>query len=300
MPGVDDKIREAVMRGEYELPFYGDFPAMSDVERRATWDLMLKEESTTKIIVDQYNKHGFDGSRDLLQSYKFIEGKSLPQWGEAGYGGALRVDWNLKTTLDGLYAAGGSMFSPEDHSYCAATGRYAGRKAVDYAKQVSQGKVSREQIEKEKVKSKSEISFSTPKVEIEGISNILVSLAKCCNPVKGEQITAYVTSKSEIKIHKENCPFLKRLNPANFKTAKWAEGESQQIVSFKVFGNNYTKMAQTISEIADSQKITINSLKKLQTKEGAGLDLQLIVNEVNHLNAFLNKIKSSKDITGIK
>lgn len=158
----------------------------------------------------------------------------------------------------------------------------------------------KKQIEKEKVKSKSEISFSTPKVEIEGISNILVSLAKCCNPVKGEQITAYVTSKSEIKIHKENCPFLKRLNPANFKTAKWAEGESQQIVSFKVFGNNYTKMAQTISEIADSQKITINSLKKLQTKEGAGLDLQLIVNEVNHLNAFLNKIKSSKDITGIK
>lgn len=152
MPGVDDKIREAVMRGEYELPFYGDFPAMSDVERRATWDLMLKEESTTKIIVDQYNKHGFDGSRDLLQSYKFIEGKSLPQWGEAGYGGALRVDWNLKTTLDGLYAAGGSMFSPEDHSYCAATGRYAGRKAVDYAKQVSQGKVSREQIEKEKAR----------------------------------------------------------------------------------------------------------------------------------------------------
>ena len=148
--GVEDKVREGVLKGEYELPFYGDFPAMSDVERRATWKLMLGEESTTKIIMDQFNQHGYDGSRDLLQSYKFIEGKSLPQWGEAGYGGALIVDWNLKTTLDGLYAAGGSMFSPEDHSFCAATGRYAGRKAVAYAKEVSQGKVSREQIDKEK------------------------------------------------------------------------------------------------------------------------------------------------------
>jgi succinate dehydrogenase/fumarate reductase flavoprotein subunit len=152
MPGTDEKIREGVMKGEYELPFYGDFPAMSDVERRATWDLMLKEESTTKIIMDQYNQHGYDGSRDLLQSYKFIEGKSLPQWGEGGHGGALIVDWNLKTTLDGLYAAGGSMFSAEDHSYCAATGRYAGRKAVDYAKTVKQGKVSRDQVEKEKAR----------------------------------------------------------------------------------------------------------------------------------------------------
>jgi succinate dehydrogenase/fumarate reductase flavoprotein subunit len=152
LPGVEDKIREGVMKGQYELPFYGDFPAMKDVERKATWKLMLGEESTTKIIMDMLNKHGYDESRDLLQSYKYIEGNSLPQWAEGGYGGALIVDWNLKTTLDGLYAAGGSMFSPEDHSYCAATGRYAGRKAVAYAKQMSQGKVSREQIEKEKAR----------------------------------------------------------------------------------------------------------------------------------------------------
>ncbi|MGD1120276.1 MAG: FAD-dependent oxidoreductase [Dehalococcoidales bacterium] len=150
LPGVEDKVREAVMRGEYELPFYGDFPAMSDVERRATFKLMLGEESTTKIIMDQLNQHGYDESRDLLQSYKFIEGGSIPQWGESGASGALMIDWNLKTSLDGLYAAGGSMFSPQDHSFCAATGRYAGRKAVDYAREVSHGKVSREQIEKEK------------------------------------------------------------------------------------------------------------------------------------------------------
>lgn len=152
MFGAEDKIREGVMKGEYELPFYGDFPAMSDVERRATWNLMLGEESTTRIIIDQLNKHGYDGSRDLLQSYKFIEGRSIPQWGEAAGSGALVVDWNLKTSLDGLYAAGGSMFSPEDHSFCAATGRYAGRKAVAYAREIKQGKVSRGQIAKEKAR----------------------------------------------------------------------------------------------------------------------------------------------------
>jgi succinate dehydrogenase/fumarate reductase flavoprotein subunit len=152
LPGVEDRVREAIMKGEYELPFYGDFPAMKDVERRSTFNLMLGEESTTKIIMDQLNQHGYDESRDLLQSYKFVEGRSLPQWADAGHGGALIVDWNLKTSLDGLYAAGGSIVSAQDHSYCAATGRYAGRKAVDYAREISQGKVSREQIAKEKAR----------------------------------------------------------------------------------------------------------------------------------------------------
>jgi len=149
-PGVEDKIREAVLRGEYELPFYGDFPGMPEVERRTTWNLMINEESTTKILVKTLKDGGFDLSRDQLMAYKFIEGQSLPQWRDAGSGGLL-VDWDLKTTVEGLFAAGTSMFSPEDHSFCAATGRYAGRKAAAYAKEAGgDPKVSRDQVMKEK------------------------------------------------------------------------------------------------------------------------------------------------------
>jgi succinate dehydrogenase/fumarate reductase flavoprotein subunit len=151
-PDVDKAIREGIRRGEYALPFYGDFPAMPEVERKATWKLMLGEESTTKIIMDTFNQAGYDESRDLLQSYKYLEGNSLPQWREAGYGGGVLVDWDLKTTLDGLYAAGTQMFAPEDHSYAAATGRYAGRKAADYARQAAEPQISREQVDREKAR----------------------------------------------------------------------------------------------------------------------------------------------------
>ncbi len=151
-PEVEAKVREGIMKGEYELPFYGDFPSMPEVERNVTWKLMLGEEATTKIIVDTYTQAGFDISRDMLQSYKFIEGQSLPQWRDAGYGGGLLVDWNLMTTLEGLYAAGTQMFAPEDHSFAAATGRYAGRKAAAYVREVGEPKVSRDQIEIEKAR----------------------------------------------------------------------------------------------------------------------------------------------------
>jgi succinate dehydrogenase/fumarate reductase flavoprotein subunit len=149
-PGVQEKIREGIMKGEYVLPFYADFPSMPKVEQDATWKLMLGEESTTRIIINTFDQAGFDTRRDMLQSYKFIEGQSLPQWREAGYGGGLLVDWNLKTSLDGLYAAGTQTFAPEDHSYAAATGRYAGRKAAAYAREIGESKVSRDQIQIEK------------------------------------------------------------------------------------------------------------------------------------------------------
>ena len=149
-PEVEQKICDGILKGEYELPFYGDFPAMPEVERRATWNLMLGEESTTRIFINTMKQGGFDVNRDLLLTYKFIEGQSLPQWRDAGYGGGLVVDWNLQTTVEGLYAAGTQMFAPEDHSYAAATGRYAGRKAAAYVREVGATQIYRDQVEQEK------------------------------------------------------------------------------------------------------------------------------------------------------
>jgi succinate dehydrogenase/fumarate reductase flavoprotein subunit len=142
-------IRARVLAGEYELPFYGDFPSMPELERKVVWNMLLEEESTGKIIVDTYTESGFDPGKDQLQNYALIEGSSLPQWRDAN-GGGLVIDWNLKTTLDGLYAAGTQLFSPGDHSFAAATGRYAGRKAAAFACETGEISVSREQVEKEK------------------------------------------------------------------------------------------------------------------------------------------------------
>ncbi|MGD0102177.1 MAG: hypothetical protein ABSC60_17710, partial [Acidobacteriota bacterium] len=144
-------IREHVLKGEYALPFYGDFPSMPEIERKAVWNMLLEEECTGKIIVDTYTESGFDPGKDQLQNYALIEGSSPPQWREAN-GGGLVIDWDLKTSLDGLYAAGTQLFSPGDHSFAAATGRYAGRKAAAYALKADRTVVSKDQLSREKAR----------------------------------------------------------------------------------------------------------------------------------------------------
>lgn len=150
-PEIMENIYRGILSGEYALPFYGDFPGMSDVERRVTWNLMLGEESKTKVIIDSFEKAGFDPSKHQLMCYKYIEGNSPAQWRTPSGGGPVN-DWNLKTSLDGLYVAGELMYSPNDHSFAASTGRYAGRKAAEYAGQVAQTPVSKEQIAREKAR----------------------------------------------------------------------------------------------------------------------------------------------------
>ena len=144
------EIREGIKNGTYKLPFFGDFAGMKPEEANATWNMMLMEESTTRAMVKTMTENGFDIHRDQIMNYTFIEFQPSQQLREAARGGGLITDWNLKTSVDGLYGAGTALFSPGDHSFAASTGRYAGRKAAQYALSVKAGEVSREQVEQEK------------------------------------------------------------------------------------------------------------------------------------------------------
>ena len=70
-------------------------------------------------------------------------------------------------------------------------------------------------------------------IEIDGLADVLVRLAKCCKPVPGDPILGYISLGRGITIHREDCPNAKALkkNPERFTPVTWT-GTNQQ--SFRV------------------------------------------------------------------
>jgi succinate dehydrogenase/fumarate reductase flavoprotein subunit len=137
---------------------------MPQHERRAIFGLMVAQEGKTLIpIYHNYTQAGFDPEKDLLQTpvfpnlelYRkpiFWKGTPSPQWRTSALnsGGGVIIDWDLKTSLEGLYAAGMQIFGSAEHSIAACTGRYAGRSAAEYALTAAEPSVEPKQIEEEK------------------------------------------------------------------------------------------------------------------------------------------------------
>ena len=163
-PHLIPDLPERVARGEFKLPLYADLPGMPDHERRAIWGLMIPHEGKCWIIYDTYTKAGFDPDKDMLQvpvmppeQYVYSAwwmGMSPHQWRDMGFcgGGGPVIDWDLRTTLEGLYAAGSQTAAGGDHATAATTGRYAGSKAAAYAKTAAGSVIDRKQVETEKVR----------------------------------------------------------------------------------------------------------------------------------------------------
>jgi GTP pyrophosphokinase len=70
-------------------------------------------------------------------------------------------------------------------------------------------------------------------LQVEGIKDVMVRLAKCCRPVPGDEIVGYISLGRGITIHRESCRNAKALmrNPDRFTMVSW-EGANE--TSFRV------------------------------------------------------------------
>jgi succinate dehydrogenase/fumarate reductase flavoprotein subunit len=134
------------------LPLWADLPGMPEHERRAIFGLMVGNEGKTRVpIYETYVQAGFDPDKDMLQVPGFGDrGSGPPQWREQR-GGTLVVDWNLKTNLEGLYAAG-HIGGTGGAAGSSTTGRYAGRTAAAYARTAADPAVDQDQVEQERAR----------------------------------------------------------------------------------------------------------------------------------------------------
>jgi succinate dehydrogenase/fumarate reductase flavoprotein subunit len=142
---------ELVRKGEYKLPLYADLTKMSEYERRVIFGLMVAHEGKTWIVYRNLTQAGFDPDKDMLQHYGdwFSGGPSLDATAKRGWtmstGSGVVVDWDFKTSLDGLYAAGDVIFGSNFHSAAATGGRWAGAKAAECAKKAKSLKIDEPQ-----------------------------------------------------------------------------------------------------------------------------------------------------------
>ena len=158
-------LPERIRKGEFVLPLYADLTRLPELERRVIFGMMVGNEGKTRIpIYDTYTKAGFDPDKDMLQAPVMSpEGYSGANfWGGGAAstppnirsgGGDFLVDWDLRTSLEGLFAASSSTaYGAGCHGESHTTGRYAGRRAAEFARTAPEPAADRRQIEAEKTR----------------------------------------------------------------------------------------------------------------------------------------------------
>jgi GTP pyrophosphokinase len=141
-------------------------------------------------------------------------------------------------------------------------------------------------------------------IEVDGLRNIKTTLAKCCNPVKGEPIVGYFTKNVDLKIHSANCSYITcgNLDESRIKKANWISGdESTQSVRIQITGWQYSSLFSLAVEKAHDEKILIEGSERKTLNDSLdSLILTIQIKDSVQLTNYKNKLLSNSNVQTVR
>lgn len=134
----------------------------------------------------------------------------------------------------------------------------------------------------------------------QNLTGVDYKLAKCCNPIYGDEIFGFVSSQG-IKIHRINCPnahdmfsrFAYRVIPA-----KWSgKSGSTYTVTLRIIGNDDIGIINNLTSIiAKEQGINMRSIS-IDSNDGLFQgNMSVTLNNTDMLNGLIKKLKTVKGV----
>ncbi len=129
-------------------------------------------------------------------------------------------------------------------------------------------------------------------------------LAKCCNPIYGDEVFGFVSLSGGIKIHRTDCPNAPQMRERfgyRIVRAQWAgKGESKYAITLHVVGNDDMGIVNNITSIiSKEEKIQMRSIS-INSNDGLfSGHLTVMLEDTSRLQQLIRKLKTVKGIKNI-
>jgi len=149
---------------------------------------------------------------------------------------------------------------------------------------------------------------SNSDIIIEGVDDMLINLAKCCNPMRGDKIVGYITRGNGVSIHKCSCNnVINNINnPEN--SARWVNARWNDVVSknetyqttIEIVAIDRTGLLADITSLFGSMHIYINSFGSSESKNSiASIRFTITVNSIDHLKVIFSRLSAIDGVQSV-
>jgi len=141
---------------------------------------------------------------------------------------------------------------------------------------------------------------SSAGVVVKGIDDVLVRLARCCNPVPGDEIVGFVTRGRGVSVHRRDCPNARDLlsQPERILDVVWDMG-SERVYQVEVYVEAVDRMRllQEVSSTLAESAVNILSANVATSKDGiATMRFLFELGNMDQLQSILRNLRSIEGV----
>jgi GTP diphosphokinase / guanosine-3',5'-bis(diphosphate) 3'-diphosphatase len=134
-------------------------------------------------------------------------------------------------------------------------------------------------------------------ITVKGHGDLLVYRARCCNPIRGEDIVGYVTRGKGVAVHSKNCPNVVNLmyEPERKIDVLWTrereDGAAAYPVKLTLFCDDKWGMLKQITAVISDAKTNIRNIEARTANGQANIDVILEIADLKHLETIVAGVR---------
>jgi GTP pyrophosphokinase len=134
-------------------------------------------------------------------------------------------------------------------------------------------------------------------VTILGLTSVLTSMGRCCNPVPGDPIIGYITRGRGATIHRRDCPNMLRIKDRErLVQVGWGSARQTYPVSVRIQAYDRDGLMRDVSTLVTNEGISMSSVNVATKNSLATFDLVMGIADLSQLSRVLNRLEALPNV----
>lgn len=137
---------------------------------------------------------------------------------------------------------------------------------------------------------------------VKGVDNIKIKLARCCNPLPGDEIVGYITRGSGVSVHRKDCTNISNVDPARFLEVHWDnEAHDKYETSIDILAFDLTGVLAELTTTFNDAKVPILGIRARANKDRTvSIEFNVTVKSKEFMNSLIKDLKAVNGVLEVK
>ena len=144
--------------------------------------------------------------------------------------------------------------------------------------------------------------LGSPGMRVLGVGNLLTTMARCCNPVPGDQIVGYVTRARGVTIHRADCQnVLNETERDRLVEVEWGSSSKLYPVAIRIEAWDRVGLLRDITTIITEERVNMVGVRTAENGDGGvNVDATLETTGLEQLSRVLSRLEIVRGVRSVE
>ena len=137
-------------------------------------------------------------------------------------------------------------------------------------------------------------------IEVLGVGDLLTRIARCCQPLRGDDIIGYITRSRGVTVHRRDCPNIAAESvQERLIEVGWGRSQTLYPVNIQIEAYDRVGLLKDVTALVSGEHVNIAYCVTREVEDRSVISMTVYTKGIDQLNRLFAKLEGVKGVIGV-